>query len=141
MQQDSAPFCWAVASSYGLSALQSQRDQAPWLACECPSWLEPPMSWPRVQAIYYARQKEWPRALDILGGEQHKALVRLFISQALRDRLIERDWIGAVQLVWSGLEISPRDQKLKALAIHLREPVQKQLWHSRDYEALAEHLL
>lgn len=139
-ETDIAPFCWAVASSYGMEALQNQSDQDYLFTAEYYSPVTSPTSWTSIQAIYYAQRKEWLLALNALAGDQHKELEQEIVSQAIGDKLSERDWTTAAELVSRGLGLEPRSRKLKNLARELQGPIRQQLWHDQAFETLETRL-
>jgi len=138
---DIAPFCWAVATSYGLRALQNRSDQSQLFTSkyDSPAILSS-TSWSDVQAVYYAQGKEWLSALDALADSQNGRLKQVTISQAIQDKLGERDWAVSAELVSHGLELDPFNGKLRDLAQELRGPIQQRLWHEQAFEALETNL-
>jgi competence ComEA-like helix-hairpin-helix protein len=137
---DVAPFYWAVASSYGLRALQNQSDQSHLFTSEYDSPATSPTSWSDVQAVYYAQGKEWLSALNALADSQNGRLEQAIISQAIQDKLGERDWVASAELVSRGLELDPFSRKLRDLAQELRGPIQQRLWREQAFETLETNL-
>lgn len=136
----SAPFLWAVVSSYGLELLHSQDIQSPFFKVEQSFPLDSDTSWASIQAVCFAREEKWLRALQSLDKENNVDLEHSILTYAIQERLKEEDWDTVAELVSKGVKRFPRDSDLRALAGEIEEPIRRYLWQKQELESLEPRL-